>query len=267
MSLDEFKVIYWWEWGHRFLGRIIGIAFLLPFLYFIFIERIGQTLTIKLGGIFVLGAMQGALGWYMVQSGLTERVDVSQYRLAAHLGLAVALYAAMLWLALELISSKPFPAIPPRVRMAAGLLTMGVFLQILLGAFVAGLRAGKTFNSWPLMDGRFFPEGYFGASARFADLFETIAAVQFNHRIGAYAVAALSVWLFVVARGSAIESRVKLLLGIMAVQIALGIWTVLASTPIALGLAHQAGALALLSAAIYALHGSMTSIEMTEASS
>lgn len=265
MSLAEFKKIYWWEWGHRFLGRLIGIAFLLPLIFFAATKRIDRDLGWKLGGLFILGGAQGALGWWMVSSGLSERVDVSQYRLAAHLGLAVALFAAMLWIALDLVSSrraKPEPLAPFAAAFA-----VGVYLQMILGAFVAGLRAGRTFNTWPLMDGRIFPDGYFSGEPGLNDLFETAAASQFNHRLGAYALAIAALFLFASTRKSAVRGRARLVLAAVFLQIALGVWTVLAATPVALGLAHQGGALIVFAAALFLVHGCSRSIEMRLSSS
>lgn len=257
MSLDQFKTIYWWEWGHRFLGRIIGIAFFAPFVFFVATRQARGALAFKLFGLFLLGGMQGALGWYMVQSGLADRVDVSQYRLAAHLSLAVFLFALMFWLALDLWPSQKI-AVSRRLQVGALALSIGVFAQMILGAFVAGLRAGRTFNTWPLMDGKFFPDGYFTGAPGLNDMFETIAAVQFNHRIGAYLVAAGALWFWFAARNSSIESRARLVLAAVGFQVVLGVWTVLAATPIALGLAHQAGALGVLAVALYAAHGLAT---------
>ncbi|PQA85523.1 COX15/CtaA family protein [Hyphococcus luteus] len=254
MSLAEFKRIYWWEWGHRLLGRIIGFAFLLPLIFFAATKQLTRDLSVKLGGLFVLGGMQGALGWWMVTSGFADRIDVSQYRLAAHLSLAVLLFAAMFWLALDLWPQKKI-GVSKNLQLGAMALAAGVFLQMVLGAFVAGLRAGRTFNTWPLMDGKFFPDGYFNTPATFHDLFETMAAVQFNHRIGAYLLAAGAVWFYLAARKGAYKHRAHLILAALGVQILLGIWTVIAATPIALGLLHQAGALIVFATALYAAHG------------
>lgn len=264
MSLAEFKEIYWWEWGHRFLGRVIGFAFLIPLIFFAATRRIDRALGLKLGGLFILGGAQGALGWWMVSSGLTERVDVSQYRLAAHLALAVLLFAAMFWIALDLVSVRR--AEKNRLAPFAFALAGGVYLQMILGAFVAGLRAGRTFNTWPLMDGKFFPDGYFRGAPGFSDLFETAAASQFNHRIGAYLLAAATLWFFAVARQSDLKGRAQIFLAAVFLQIALGVWTVVAATPIALGLAHQAGALLVLSAALYLAHGCLNSISIRSSS-
>ncbi len=264
MSLADFKEIYWWEWGHRFLGRLIGIAFLVPFLWFAATKRINRALGVKLAGILLLGGAQGALGWWMVSSGLSGRVDVSQYRLAAHLALAVLLFAMMFWLALDLVSRRK--EMRSNLSPFAMALALGVFLQMILGAFVAGLRAGRVFNTWPLMDGAFFPNGYFADAPRWQDLFETAAAVQFNHRLGAYLLAAATLWLYLGARRTRLKRRAQILLAAVVMQIALGVWTVLAATPIALGLAHQAGAILVLAAALFLAHGCSNSISMTRSS-
>ncbi len=254
MSLDQFKEIYWWEWGHRFLGRLIGVAFFVPFVFFVATGRARGALAAKLGGLFVLGGLQGALGWWMVSSGLVDRVDVSQYRLAAHLGLAVLLLGAMWWLALDLWPEEN-PGGPRRLLAPALILTAAVYAQMTLGAFVAGLRAGSVFNTWPLMDGKLFPDGYFAGAPGFNDLFETAAAVQFNHRIGAYLLAAGVVWFWLAARKTALSERASVVLAATAAQILLGIWTVMAATPIGLGLLHQGGAIVLFLSALYAAHG------------
>lgn len=275
MSLEAFKVIYWWEWGHRFLGRLIGLAFAVPFAFFLITRRIGRGLALKLTGLLILGGAQGAIGWWMVSSGLSERVDVSQYRLAAHLGMAIALFGATLWIALDLVTPGarrigPAPVegmgqdmgkamdeggrdgrFYPAALALAGL----IYGQIILGAFVAGLRAGRTYTTWPLMDGRFIPAGYFGDRPMLRDLFERIAAVQFNHRMGAYLVV-LCVLLFAfVTRSGAIARRTQIVAALALGQTVLGIATVLNGAPLSLGLAHQAGALALFAAALYAAHG------------
>jgi len=267
MTQTEFKTIYWWEWGHRFLGRLIGFAFIIPLIFFIVTKRVSRDLIFPLSGLFILGGLQGALGWYMVQSGLSDRIDVSQYRLAAHLGLAVILYGAMYWLALNLISVPRRIQIKGRILIGSLIMAAGVFLQLILGAFVAGLRAGKTFNTWPLMDGKFFPDGYFNGSPKFLDLFETMAAVQFNHRMGAYMLVAGGIWLCIVATDTILKRRSRVILATILAQVFLGVLTVVNATPIALGLAHQAGALALLSVVLFFAHGCIRSIEITASSS
>lgn len=254
MTLAGFKAIYWWEWSHRLLGRLIGFAFLLPLIYFVATRRIGRALAGRLFIVFLLGGAQGALGWYMVKSGLTDRIEVSQYRLAAHLSLAVLLYAVMFWIALDLWEPRDKARRHPLFWGAAAL-SLGVYLQMMLGAFVAGLRAGRSFNTWPLMDGQFVPPGYLNGPPGLRNFFENIAAVQFDHRIGAYLIGAGAVWLFWAARHTPHAPRVRALMIAVALQVGLGIWTLLAVTPVGLGLAHQLGALIVFSCALYAAHG------------
>ncbi|MCI5043394.1 MAG: COX15/CtaA family protein [Aquisalinus sp.] len=260
MDLEGFKTIYWWEWGHRNLGRFIGLAYLIPMLWFVFSGAVtSRPLKLQLGGIFLLICGQGAMGWYMVSSGLVDRVDVSQYRLAAHLGLAVIIFGLLFWLAMK-FSLKQVGAVPEKgTRQTYRWWTIGimvaVFAQIILGAFVAGLRAGKTYNTWPLMDGKFFPDGYFVGQADFLHAFETMAAVQFNHRLGAYVLVALAItfWLILRRAGADYGRRALLVTGAVFLQALLGIWTLLAAVPISLGLWHQLGALVVLIAVLFNL--------------
>ena len=189
MSLDAFKTIYWWEWTHRLIGRTIGVVFLLPLLWFLWRGWIGPGLRTRLWLIFGLGALQGAVGWWMVASGLAHRVEVSQYRLATHLVLACIIYVAILWTAQRLDDQDSAPA-PGAIRAGAiGLLVL-VLGQIYLGALVAGLRAGYVYNTWPLIDGALVPD----ASRLFFDVplwrnfFENTLTVQFDHRMLAYTI-------------------------------------------------------------------------------
>lgn len=252
MSLEAFKLIFWWEWAHRFLGRLVGAAFLLPFLYFLAAGRIPRAQTGRLAGIFALGALQGAVGWYMVSSGLATRIDVSQYRLALHLGLAVLILGALVWVALSLDE----PAAPAGKAwsgqaVAAGGIVLLVFLQIELGALVAGLKAGSAYNTWPLMDGRLVPGGLAVMEPWYLNLFENALTVQFNHRVAAYVLAIAVLW-----HAWSLRSRsATVLVGAVLAQAALGIWTLLAAVPLALGLAHQAGAAAVFGLAVWHLHG------------
>jgi cytochrome c oxidase assembly protein subunit 15 len=260
MNLAAFKAIYWWEWTHRFVGRLVGVGFLLPSLYFLAMGRIGRPLMAKLAGIFALGGLQGFIGWYMVRSGLAARVDVSQYRLALHLSLAVAIFGALLWVALTLVPTglNRARAQPFRLQAEAAGIVALVFLQIAAGAFVAGLRAGAGYNTWPLMDGRLIPQGLDAMSPWWANLFENALTVQFNHRLLAYVLAIAALWhLWSLLRGPSDGStRVSALVlaGAVFAQVGLGIWTLLAHVPLALGLAHQAGAVAVLGVALWHLH-------------
>lgn len=257
MSLDEFKTIYWWEWGHRNLGRFIGMAYLLPWLVFLVSGAMKTTaLKVKTGAGIVLIGLQGALGWYMVSSGLVDRVDVSQYRLAAHLGLAFCIFGYFLWLAFNLsLRSHAGEVAGDRHKFWLATVLFGGLMgvQIFLGALVAGLRAGKAYTSWPLMNGEFFPSGYFSVDPGFHDLFETMAAVQFNHRIGAYLVfaAAIALWLYMARAGKPFRKRAGLVVMGVFFQMLLGIWTIMAAVPVSLALLHQLGALALIAAILY----------------
>jgi cytochrome c oxidase assembly protein subunit 15 len=259
MSLSEFKFIYWWEWSHRFLARLVGVVFFVPFVFFLATGRIPRSLVPTLGVIFLLGGLQGFIGWYMVRSGLSGRVDVSQYRLALHLSLAVLILGAILWIAMGLRRPAGRRATEglPGYRAATGIAGL-VFLQIIAGAFVAGMKAGAGYNTWPLMDGRLIPDGLFALHPRWANLFENALTVQFNHRLLAYILfvaVAWQVWRVVqrTEHGSAQMSAMALLLAVVA-QIGLGIWTLLARVPIELGLAHQAGAVAVFWIAMWHLH-------------
>ncbi len=254
MTLAEFKPIFWWEWGHRFLGRFIGLAVAGPFLFFWLKGWLDRPLTVRLIGLFLLGGLQGAAGWYMVRSGLVDRVDVSQYRLALHLTLAAVIFAWTAWLALS-VGRREGAAAPPGIGWAAiGLIAL-LFLQIAAGAFVAGLDAGLSHNTWPLMDGALVPDGLFVMLPWHANLFENVLTVQFDHRLLAYV---LAIWIGLMAirawRADAASSpsATVLVVAVLA-QIALGVWTLLGAVPIGLGLLHQAGAFLLLGLAVWHL--------------
>ncbi len=256
MSLDEFKTIYWWEWGHRFLGRLVGLAFFVPFVFFYFTKRIERPLLPHLIAMFVIGGLQGALGWYMVMSGLTERVDVSQYRLAAHLSLAFFVYGYMFWFATALWRRE----VPGRIRfkgleLRAAIVVVAIFAQILLGAFVAGLNAGFIFNTWPLMDGSFIPRHLYPLESVWVSAFEDVRTVQFNHRMFAYALVVLVGWHYWKMNNSdlQVQQTGNWLLGALVFQVFLGIATILTVTRIEVALLHQAGAVLLLSVALFHL--------------
>ena len=259
MTLDDFKTIYFWEWLHRLWGRLIGVAFAVPLAWFLWRRRVSPALLPRLAGLLVLVGLQGVLGWFMVKSGLSERVEVSQYRLVAHLGLAVLIYGAMLKVALGLLwpGGAAGPSVAGLRRGAAGILAL-VFVTLLAGGFVAGLNAGLTYNTFPLMDGRLFPAGYFQLEPWWRNLFENVTAVQFDHRLLAMTTlaAVLALWLAGRNHGPSPRSRHALdaLLGVALLQVALGIATLLLVVPIPLAALHQAGALALFTAALVAHH-------------
>jgi heme a synthase len=258
MSLGAFKFIFWWEWAHRFLGRLVGVVFLVPFVYFLVAGRISRGLLARLGGIFALGGLQGAVGWYMVRSGLADRVDVSQYRLALHLGLAILIFGTLVWTALSLGDRATEKARASGGGTAvASLIAVLVFVQIVLGALVAGLKAGLAYNTWPLMDGRLIPSGLGVMKPWYLNVFENALTVQFNHRLVAYCLLAVVVGhaVAMLRGGSVRERRTALVLAAAVLaQAALGIWTLLAHVPLALGLAHQAGAAAVFGLAVWHLH-------------
>jgi len=256
LDVEGFKGIFWLEYLHRLLGRGIGMLFGLPFLYFLVRGQIDRPLVPKLVFLFVLGGLQGLMGWYMVQSGMVDDPNVSQYRLTAHLLLAIFIYAYMLWLALDLLRGRT------RVKVSNGWLTgtftlLGlVLLTIASGGFVAGLKAGFTYNTFPLMNGQLVPDGLLLMEPVWRNLFENITAVQFNHRFLAMLVAALVTGFWWAARRQANAAGVRmaldLLLGAVLLQVALGISTLLLVVPIWLAAAHQAGAVILLTAVINA---------------
>jgi heme a synthase len=246
MTLDAFKAIFWWEWAHRFLGRIVGVVFAVPFVAFWVRGRLPAGFAPKLAAVFGLGALQGAVGWYMVSSGLAERIDVSQYRLALHLTIAFLILGALVWLILDLAPKCAIPrlqTLTARDRMWAKLLAVLVLSQVVIGGFVAGLKAGRAFNTWPLMDGKFIPDGFLRLEPWWHNLTENMATVQFNHRMAAYGIVALALWHAVRVIGKADDERVRMSAGLLAAglvaQMGLGIWTVLAAVPIHLGVAHQ----------------------------
>jgi cytochrome c oxidase assembly protein subunit 15 len=255
MTIDEFKTIFYYEYAHRILGRSIGVVFLLPFLYLFWRQRIEVGAVPKYLLMFLLGGLQGLLGWYMVKSGLVDVPHVSQYRLTAHLATAVAIYVYILWVAFPLLSSDQSNGGPSVRRGFAIVVTLLVFLTMLAGGFVAGLKAGYAFNTFPLMAGQFLPPGYLALDPVWRNFFENIATVQFNHRLlgmGTY----LLVLVFVArAWGDAVFGRHQLVLALFVViataQVALGISTLVLHVPVALAAAHQGTALLLLTVGLY----------------
>src|SRR5882724_4907276 len=234
MSLDGFKSIFWWEYIHRLLGRLIGAAFLLPLLWFALRGRIARALAWKFAAIFGLGALQGALGWYMVQSGLVDNPRVSQFRLTAHLGIAFLIYAAMLWIVFDLLFTRAGPA-SRRLRRFAFALAALIFVMVLSGGLVAGTRAGLAYNTFPLMNGRFVPPEIFSLDPWYLNFFSNMATVQFDHRLIAWLLAFLVPWFWLRVRRAAAPGRARigadLLLAALALQIALGIATLLLAIP------------------------------------
>ena len=265
-GIEGFKGIFWLEWGHRLWGRLIGLVFLLPLLWFAVRGAIDGRLARRLGLLFVLGGLQGAIGWFMVASGFAaDSTAVSPYRLVVHLSMALLLYSAILWTALGLWrdgAPAARPAPPPLGRLPAlRPLTVAVLhlvaITIVAGGFVAGMRAGLTYNTYPLMDGHLVPDGYW-ALPGLRNLVENIPAVQFNHRLLATLTAtlALATATYGLLRGAqgTVRTRLLLLGGAVLAQYALGVVTLLWVVPVALGTAHQAMAVLVLTAALALLH-------------
>jgi len=243
MSLGEFQVIYFWEWTHRLLARTTGFVFLLPFLFFLWHGDIPQQLKNRLWTIFFGGAALGAVGWWMVSSGLADsnRVSVSQYRLAFHLTLACAIYTAIVWTAFQVVRRKA-AEIPARLRVSAITLMWLLLLQIYLGALVAGSHAGHAYNTWPQIDGAFIPalSSLLHETPAWRNLFENNLTVQFDHRMLAYVIWLLTLWHAVDAWRTGVERVMALLLaGMVSAQAVLGIVALVADDPLDLALAHQ----------------------------
>ncbi len=260
MDLAQFKSIFWMEYAHRLLGRSIGLVFLLPFLYFLIRGQIEKQLVPKLVSMFILGGLQGVLGWYMVSSGLVHNPHVSQYRLTAHLSLAFVIYAYILWVALDLLGptvSAPAPEFRRLRRLCYGVTAL-VFLQVIAGGFVAGLRAGFIYNTFPLMNGRWLPLGMFALHPVWRNFFANMGTVQFDHRMIAYTLVVVISSFWFMARRTPLPRRpriaIHLLLAMLAIQVTLGITTLLLVVPVPLASAHQAGALMLFTIAIFTSH-------------
>ena len=249
MSLEAFKGIFWWEWIHRFLGRLLGVLFFVPFVWFAATGAIQKRDWPRMLLLFALGGLQGFIGWWMVTSGFEVRTSVSQYRLAIHLGAALLLLVAILWIALQYLRDTPERGNARRGIAFAAL----VYVQMLLGALVAGLHAGLIYNTWPDMNGRALPEDAFFSAPWWINFFENPGLAQFDHRIGAYIVAGFAA--FIYARGIKLSGYVrasaKTVAIIAAFQILLGITTLLLQAPEWLAAAHQVTAALLLCAAVW----------------
>jgi cytochrome c oxidase assembly protein subunit 15 len=257
MTLDEFKSIFYFEYAHRLLGRTVGLVFALPFFWFLFTGRLERRRRLPLAGLLLLGGLQGLIGWWMVKSGLVDHPDVSQYRLAVHLGLAFAILAGLIWLALDL-SSRPARGRSFHGYRLASLLAIAVFLQVLSGALVAGLDGGLVYNSFPMMNEYWLPPELSTLRPAWRNLFENPVTAQFDHRIGAYICTALVAGLWWRLRQAAHRPAVRLALYLttaaLVLQLALGITTLLWAVPVPLAVLHQGGALLLFSASLLLAH-------------
>jgi len=249
MSLAEFKTIFWWEWAHRVLARGVGFVVALPLAFFWLTGRLERHLKPRLLGLLALGGLQGAIGWWMVASGLSERVSVSQYRLATHLVMACLIFVATVAIARGVAPSRAAPA-SPATRRFAGWMVVFVLVQVYLGALVAGLDAGLTFNTWPLMDGSLWPDGLATIDPAWLNLFENPKTVQFVHRLGAYALFGLALWHMVAARradpGSAHARRAAHLFALVLAQAAIGITALVLVVPFGWALLHHGFAMVVL---------------------
>ncbi|MBX3639141.1 MAG: COX15/CtaA family protein [Nitrosomonas sp.] len=261
MSIDEFKTIFWWEYFHRLLGRLIGLVFFIPFVYFLFRKKIDKPLGLKLTGIFILGGLQGFMGWYMVMSGLIDNPHVSQYRLTAHLGLAFIIFAAMFWVALGLLSQSDATAAnldADGLRRFAYGLSWLIFIMILSGGFVAGIRAGLAYNTFPLMNGHFIPPDLFILEPWYRNFFENMTTVQFDHRMIAWLLMfSIPLFWFKAIRAKLSKTTqlaCHLFLLMLIIQVTLGITTLLHVVPIHLAASHQGGAVLLFAASLWVSH-------------
>jgi cytochrome c oxidase assembly protein subunit 15 len=256
MDLAGFQQIYWFEFSHRLLGRLIGTVFLLPLLFFLIRGWVRKPLVPRLLGMFVLGGLQGLLGWYMVKSGLVDNPHVSQYRLTAHLGLAVVIYGYMLYVGLGLwFGTQRSTATPSGLRRATAVLWALIFVTLLSGGFVAGLKAGFAYNTFPLMNGSLIPESLLVQKPLWRNFFENVATVQFDHRMLAMTVLLGIMALWLAGRRPSLPGQVRLglhlLLAAGLLQVSLGISTLLLHVPVALASLHQAGALLLFSIVLF----------------
>ena len=251
MSLGAFQGIFWWEWLHRLVGRLIGVVFAVPFVVFLLMRKIPSRLVVRCLILLALGGLQGLIGWWMVSSGLSERVDVAPERLATHLGLAFLIFAGLIWTGLEAWSGSDHSRSPRGWTWGAGLLLGAVFVQCLLGGLVAGAKAGFIYTDWPMMNGAVFPPVEWGKGA-IAFLHDQ-GLVQFNHRIGAYLLLAagtgyaIHAWRWRLAEGLGVSAFV--LAGLLWLQASLGVVTLMHAVPITLGTLHQAVAALVLAAA------------------
>src|SRR5260221_1876680 len=247
ITLDGFKRIFWWEYAHRLLGRVAGLAFLVQFLYFMLRKKFDFPLGLKLAGVFLLGALQGALGWYMVKSGLVDNARVSQFRLTAHLGLALLIFSAQVWIAFDLLFERSI-----FLKRKTTILIL-VFLMALTGAMVAGIRAGSAYNSFPLMNGHLVPPEILMLEPWWRNFGYNMATVQFVHRGFFWLLAGVipyACW------KAGFNSSSRILIAMFAFQAALGIATLLSRVPIGLAAAHQAGAVLLLLLSLWFVHAS-----------
>lgn len=255
MSLEAFKSIFYWEYGHRVLGRVIGLIYFIPLVFFLVRGMLPRQWYARLFGLFVLGGLQGLMGWYMVKSGLVDVPHVSQYRLTAHLGLALVIFTCMLWFAMDFLRGERKAQHASSAYLNATAWVVGiVFLMMLSGGFVAGTKAGFIVNTFPTMNGQWIPQGWLSMEPVWRNLFENPITVQFVHRCIAVLVMVAVLSSFWLALRQNFRTVNWLVVGVMLVQVSLGISALVMRVPVSLGAAHQAGAVALLSAALWVAH-------------
>ncbi|WP_417457028.1 COX15/CtaA family protein [Kordiimonas sp.] len=255
MSIEDFKGIFYWEWAHRLLGRLIGLFFFVPMVWFWLKGRVPEGYKPRLIVLFVLGGLQGLLGWYMVKSGLVDEPAVSHYRLTAHLSLALLIFSALFSTALSLLNPAPTQGSKVMKRLSH-LFALVLVFQLVMGALVAGLKAGHIFNTWPLMGETFMPEGLLVMEPMWRNFVDNAVTTQFDHRIGAYVLFALAVVIWFVARraNSTVKGAASFLMASVVMQMTLGIVMLLLEVPVSWGTAHQGGGVVVLAATIYLTH-------------
>ncbi|MBS1240693.1 MAG: heme synthase [Gemmatimonadetes bacterium] len=255
-TLEQFKGIFWWEYGHRLVGRALGLVFLVPAAWFLVKGYLDRRLRVQVLGIFLLGGLQGVLGWLMVASGLVDRPSVSHYRLAAHLLTALLTMSVTFWVALEVLHrGRPAVPVPVALRRQVWLFVTLLVIQITYGAFVAGLKAGFAYNTFPLMGEHLVPDGLLSLHPAWRNLTENPATVQFVHRTLAWSLALFGIWLWYSLRVHAIRRGAHLLLAALSLQFTLGVVTILRlpEAPVLWGTVHQSGAVVLLAASVFVL--------------
>lgn len=257
-TLEEFKPIFFWEYLHRVLGRLVGLVFIIPFIYFLIRKMISKELLPKLLLLLLMGGFQGFLGWYMVKSGLNKDPDVSHFRLAMHLTTAFLTFSYTLWVALDLMYPNKVKGAFKAIKSGALVLLFVTIVQIVWGAFVAGLNAGKVYNTWPLMGDQIVADAVTAMTPLWMNFVEGLAGVQFIHRYMAYVVVGLVIFLALKAKNNAISTSqrggIRFLVGMVSIQFVLGIITLLLGVPVWLGVLHQVCALLLLGSIIFVLH-------------
>ena len=255
MSLEAFKGIFYWEYGHRVLGRVIGMIYLLPLLFFLARGMVPKSWYVRLLGLFILGGLQGLMGWYMVKSGLVDVPRVSQYRLTAHLGLALLIFTCMVWFAMDFLRGEQRAKHASPIYLKSTLLVVAVvFIMMLSGGFVAGTKAGFIMNTFPMMNGQWVPDGWLGMTPMWRNFFENAIAVQFVHRCIAVLVVLTVLVSVFLSLGQRFKTGSVWVLVLMLIQVCLGISALVMNVPLSLGAAHQAGAVALLTACLFSAH-------------